>query len=98
MSVTNIPHFTIRTALAAVLAAGALAAEAQNAPAGSGAGKEAAEGAPVVRARFEPDSVGIGDAFLLKVEVEKDIVQQIGFPQFDNNKLGDVVEIMEEPK
>lgn len=96
MSVTNIPHFTIRTALAAVLAAGALAAEAQNAPAGSGAGKETAEGAPVVRARFEPDSVGIGDAFLLRVEVEKDIVQQIGFPQFDNNKLGDVVEIMEE--
>ena len=92
MSVLNIPHTLIRTALAGILTAGVWGAAAQQ----SAPDSTTAANTPVVHARFEPDSVGIGDAFLLKVEIDKDIVQQIGFPQFDNNKLGDVVEILEE--
>ena len=92
MSVLNIPHMLIRTALTGVLTACAWGAAAQQPAPDS----TTATNAPVVHARFEPDSVGIGDAFLLKVEIDKDIVQQIDFPQFNDNKLGNVVEILEE--
>lgn len=37
---------------------------------------------PVVTARVEPDSIGIGDRFELIVEVEKDLVQTVLFPEF----------------
>ena len=95
MSVLNIPHFLIRTTFAVLLITGVYEATAQK-PASDSTQTAKTANAPVVHARFEPDSVGIGDAFLLKVEIDKDIIQQIGFPQFDNNKLGDVVEILEE--
>ena len=39
---------------------------------------------PVVEARLEPDSVMIGDRFDCVIEVEKDQVQVIAFPSFDN--------------
>lgn len=52
--------------------------------------------APVVNARFIPDSIGIGDQFKLRVEISKDIVQQIDFPQFQDNKLGEKIEILSE--
>lgn len=37
---------------------------------------------PTVTARVEPDSVFIGDRFDYVIEVEKDLVQEIFFPQF----------------
>ena len=38
---------------------------------------------PVVTARIEPDSIGIGDRFDLIIEVEKDLVQVVEFPVFE---------------
>ena len=38
--------------------------------------------APRVSGRFEPDSIGIGDRYLYSIEVEKDLVQTIIFPNF----------------
>ena len=40
------------------------------------------QNAPRVSGEFEPDSIGIGDRFLYSVEVEKDLVQTIIFPNF----------------
>lgn len=51
---------------------------------------------PRVKARFVPDSIGIGDRFTLEVEIEKDIMQPIAFPQFKDGMLGEIIEIMEE--
>lgn len=52
--------------------------------------------APIVSARFVPDSIAIGDQFKLRVEVSKDMIQQISFPEFNDNKLGDKIEILSE--
>lgn len=41
--------------------------------------------APKVRGTVEPDSVGIGDRFLLSIEVEKDLMQDIYFPDYKNS-------------
>ena len=38
---------------------------------------------PQVTARLEPDSIGIGDRFDLVIEVERDLVQVVQFPEFD---------------
>ena len=38
--------------------------------------------APRVSGRFEPDSIGIGDRYLYSIEVEKDLVQTVIFPDF----------------
>ena len=38
--------------------------------------------APRVSGRFEPDSIGIGDRYLYSIEVEKDLVQTVIFPNF----------------
>lgn len=43
---------------------------------------------PTVAARIEPDSIGIGDRFDYVIEVEKDLVQEIGFPVFDRENPG----------
>ncbi len=40
------------------------------------------ENAPRVRGSIEPDSIGIGDRFLYTIEVEKDQVQGVFFPEF----------------
>ena len=40
------------------------------------------QNAPKVSGSFEPDSIGIGDRFLYSIEVEKDLVQTIMFPNF----------------
>lgn len=42
-----------------------------------------AQNTPVVRARVEPDSILIGDRFDLVIEVEKDLVQVVAFPELD---------------
>lgn len=38
--------------------------------------------APRVSGSFEPDSIGIGDRFTYSIEVEKDLVQTVIFPNF----------------
>ncbi len=41
-----------------------------------------AQETPKVTARIEPDSIGIGDRFDYVIEVEKDLVQIVEFPEF----------------
>lgn len=43
----------------------------------------AAQETPVVTARVEPDSIGIGDRFDYVIEVDKDLVQVVEFPRFE---------------
>lgn len=65
-------------------------------------GALAARGAPdvpQVSARFEPDTIQIGDHFRLRMVVEKDIVQVVGLPERDpaaGNRFTDRIEILEE--
>lgn len=40
---------------------------------------------PVVTARIEPDSIGIGDRFDYVIEVEKDLVQVVQFPVYETD-------------
>ena len=40
--------------------------------------------APKVRGTVEPDSIGIGDRFLLSIDVEKDLMQDVYFPDYKN--------------
>ena len=51
---------------------------------------------PTVRARIEPDSVFIGDQFDFVIEVEKDLVQTVLFPEFTpkGENLIELVEVM----
>lgn len=49
---------------------------------------------PTVRARIEPDSVFIGDQFDYVLEVEKDLVQTVLFPEFTPKEEG-IVELVE---
>ena len=51
---------------------------------------------PTVTASFEPDSIAIGDWFRVRVEVDKDIVQQVDFPTFQGQKMNDQIEILRE--
>lgn len=46
---------------------------------------------PIVTARVEPDSIAIGDRFTLEVTVEKDVMQMVDFPVFEQGDL-EVVE------
>ena len=59
------------------------------------AGARAQSHAPTVEARLEPDSVMIGDRFDCVIEVEKDLVQVVAFPTFDNSADG-AIEIVSE--
>ena len=51
---------------------------------------------PTVRARIEPDSIFIGDRFDFIIEVEKDLVQTVLFPEFTpkGENLIELVEVM----
>ncbi len=51
---------------------------------------------PRVRAWMSSDSVGIGDHLRLTIEVEKDILQMVAFPDFDFSDQPDL-EMVEEP-
>lgn len=46
--------------------------------------------APAVTARVEPDSIMIGDRFTYIIEVDKDIVQSVAFPEFVADPKGDI--------
>ena len=37
---------------------------------------------PTIRARVEPDSIQIGDRFTYTIEVDRDLVQVVEFPEF----------------
>lgn len=52
--------------------------------------------APRVEARFDRDSIMIGDRVTLTVEVDKDVMQVVGFPGFDDNMIGGVLEVLED--
>lgn len=52
--------------------------------------------APQVRARLSTDSIMLGDRFQLSVEVDKDMMQVVEFPAFDNGRLADSIEIVSE--
>ena len=43
-----------------------------------------AQETPTVTARVEPDSIMIGDRFDYIIDVEKDLVQVVEFPEFQN--------------
>ena len=45
---------------------------------------------PRVTARVEPDSIFIGDRFDYVIEIEKDLVQEVAFPEFETPKSGAV--------
>ena len=56
---------------------------------------------PTVAARINADSLWIGDQFTLDVEVEKDLMQVVDFPTFQEKegeigKIGDKVEVLAE--
>lgn len=51
--------------------------------------------APTVTAKFIPDSIGIGDLFKLQVEVTRDVMQVVEFPDFDNDMLAEIIEIID---
>lgn len=51
---------------------------------------------PTVNTRLVPDSIAIGDHFMLEVTVEKDVMQMVDFPTFDKSALTDKIEILED--
>lgn len=51
---------------------------------------------PSVRASITPDTVLIGDRFSLEVVIEKDMMQVVSLPSFDDNRLVETVEIVSE--
>ena len=51
--------------------------------------------APKISGKVEPDSIGIGDRFLYSIEVEKDLMQEVYFPDFSQAKV-DYYELIED--
>lgn len=49
---------------------------------------------PLVEARVEQDSVGVGDRFTYSIIVDRDMVQVVQFPEFDTQQ-GDPIELVE---
>ena len=49
-------------------------------------GAAAAQEVPKVSAHVEPDSILIGDRFDLVIDVEKDLVQVVEFPEFEDRE------------
>ena len=48
--------------------------------------------APKVKGTIEPDSIGIGDRFLLSIEVEQDLMQDIYFPDYHSVEHYELIE------
>lgn len=53
--------------------------------------------APAVTARVEPDSIMIGDRFTYIIEVDKDIVQSVAFPEFVSDPKGGIELVEDAP-
>ena len=52
--------------------------------------------APAVRAWLTPDSMSIGDWFRVRVEIDKDVMQQVDFPVFGDHRMTDRIEVISE--
>lgn len=50
---------------------------------------------PKIDAKISPDTVMIGDRFFIDVEIDKDMIQIVEFPSFENNMMNDHVEIID---
>ena len=46
--------------------------------------------APTITSRIEPDSIMIGDRFTYIIDVEKDTVQEVAFPEFESDPKGGI--------
>ena len=76
-------------------AAGASGPAADDSPRGTAAADKAAgRNQPQVRAELSADTVLIGHRFKLRVEVTKDVMQMVAFPEFENGRLTDSLEIL----
>lgn len=51
---------------------------------------------PTISARIEPDSIAIGDQFMLTIEIDRDIVQQVFMPDFADGMVMENIEIIRE--
>lgn len=51
---------------------------------------------PTIEAKLESDSIVIGDQFRLNVTVTKDLVQMVDFPVYEQGKIGENIEILNE--
>ncbi len=56
-----------------------------------------ANDAPTISSRIEPDSVMIGDRFTYIIEVEKDMVQEVAFPEFEADPKGGIELVEDHP-
>ena len=45
---------------------------------------------PTITSRIEPDSIMIGDRFTYIIDIEKDMVQEIAFPEFETDPKGSI--------
>lgn len=50
--------------------------------------------APTVRTRLVPDTIVIGDQFIMELEIDKDVAQEIQLPQFENNQVTKEIEMI----
>ena len=76
-------------------AAGASGPAADDSTRGTAAADKAAgRNQPQVRAELSADTVLIGHRFKLRVEVTKDVMQMVAFPEFENGRLTDSLEIL----
>jgi len=51
---------------------------------------------PEIRVRITPDSIMIGDHFVLEVEITRDMMQVVGLPEFERGMFNEKVEILAE--
>ncbi len=49
---------------------------------------------PVITAKLSPDTIMIGDRFFIDITIEKDMLQIVEFPEYENNKMNEVMEII----
>ncbi len=54
----------------------------------------AASPTPTLHISLAPDTILIGDRATLSVEVEKDFMQVVNLPQFENNLIGGTIEVL----
>ncbi len=50
---------------------------------------------PAIDSRITPDSVMIGDVFVLSIDIESDIMQQVAFPEFDFDGQDEIEKVSE---
>ncbi len=71
-----------------------LSLSAQEAEGGIEGGEGSSSSTPQLNISLAPDTILIGDRATLSVEVEKDFMQVVNLPQFENNLIGDAIEVL----